>query len=370
MEPYLELEKKWAEFNNLDSTRMVCCSSGTSALHLALEAFRLPLGSEVIVPDYTMIACPRAVTLAGLTPVFVDCGLGLLTDPNLCRQAIKDARWEPWPGEPLWKAGRDIRVLMAVHIYGRKVNLDAMFGPGFDVPMLIIEDLAEAHGVKPHPQTDAACWSFYRNKIVAGEEGGAVWFRDPEHAALARQLRNLGFTDAHDFMHLPRGHNYRMSNAHASLILKNFEPTYFVTDGPLVDMNRRNRRRIERWMGQACPNEWKMPPRDSPWVYDLRIRGMTAEKQGKVVRALNTIGIAARHGFKPCSSQEEYRNCRRVTGPQNLVKVVKDGQHVCDYTESNAEMLAREIIYLPLTPGAMTKDRVAEAFRIIKQVVG
>lgn len=89
MEAYQRLEKEWAEFNGLDSAGMVACSSGTAALHLALEAFRLPPGSEVLVPDYTMVACPRAVAMAGLTPVFVDCDKRLLMDLQLLEKLLR-----------------------------------------------------------------------------------------------------------------------------------------------------------------------------------------------------------------------------------------------------------------------------------------
>ena len=89
MEPYQQLEREWAEWNHLDPAGMVVCSSGTAALHLALEALCLG-GAEIIVPDYTMIACARAVTLAGCTPVFVDCDERLLMDLELLAQIIGD----------------------------------------------------------------------------------------------------------------------------------------------------------------------------------------------------------------------------------------------------------------------------------------
>lgn len=65
MEAYQQLEVEWAEFNNLTSEGMVCCASGSAALHLSLEALQLPPGSEILTPDLTMAAVPRAVKLAG-----------------------------------------------------------------------------------------------------------------------------------------------------------------------------------------------------------------------------------------------------------------------------------------------------------------
>lgn len=357
MEPYQQLEREWAAFNSLDPVGMVVCSSGTAALHLALEAFRPPPGSEVIVPDFTMIACARAVTLAGLTPVFVDCDECLLMNTELVTGAI----------------GSNTRVVMLVHVYGRQDRhrfimdeLSIVPATSWYDPLYFIEDLAEAHGVKPHPGSDAACWSFYRNKIVAGEEGGAVWFRDPEHAALARQLRNLGFTDAHDFRHVPRGHNYRMSNAHSKLILGGHDDRNAGSNFSSLIRYEENllaRRDIERWYDAACPDGWRMPPRDAPWVYDLRIKGMAQKQQDYMVRALNEDGIAARHGFKPMSQQDEYRGkCRMVNGGRSLPGEVP-------HTYSLSCIAAQEVIYLPIQPGVTTEADCRRAFEIIDRVV-
>jgi perosamine synthetase len=318
---------QWAGVPNV-----VACASGTAALHLALEALQLPLGSEVLVPDYTMIACPRAVVMAGLVPVFVDCGDDLLIDMLRVEEACHEGR----------KRGATPAAVMAVHIYGRRCLMDWLAAIADDESLRVVEDLAEAHGVKPHPETDAACWSFFGNKIVAGQEGGAVSFRDPKRATLARSLRCLGFTPEHDYTHIPRGHNYRLSNAHAELIRESLA---------VADANIFLRRQIEAMYEAHCPREWRQPERAVPWVYDLRIRGMDGEQQRQVVRSLQDAGVAARFGFKPMSQQEEFRSCR----------VIGNG---------NAARLASEVIYLPVVPGRTTNADVQLAFEIIAETVG
>lgn len=50
----------------------LACSSGTTALHLAVAAFGARRGDEVIVPSTTFIATANAVRECGATPVFVD----------------------------------------------------------------------------------------------------------------------------------------------------------------------------------------------------------------------------------------------------------------------------------------------------------
>lgn len=325
MEPYQQLEEEFGRFIGFPAENVVACSSGTAALHLALEALRLPAGSEVLVPDFTMVACARAVTLAGLTPAFVDCGDDLNMDPALAAGSQESP---------------SVSAVMAVHVYGRKCDMNWQTTAETHRTIKVIEDLAEAHGIKPHPSTDAACWSFYKNKIVAGEEGGAVAFRDPVHAAGARMLRSLGFTDAHDFYHLPRGHNYRLANSLATLILQSLRQ---------YEHNAAARRRIEGWYDAYCPDEWKMPSRDAVWVYDFRIPGLSSPHQDILVRTLNDAGIAARHAFKPMSMQAEYKSCRKV-GP------------------GITQQMSREVIYLPVQPGITTQEQAQRTFSMLRSL--
>lgn len=331
MEAYQRLEKVWAEWNSLPAEGMVVCSSGTAALHLALESLQLPEDSEILIPEFTIVACARAVILAGLTPIFVDCGDDLLINNALTENAYEDRAL-------LW-----CRTIMPVHVYGRQCNMRTLHELAARHKLYIVEDLAEGHGIRPHPMTDAACWSFYKNKIIAGEEGGAIWFREPSHAILARKLRALGFTEAHDFRHVPRGHNYRMSNIHSELILDSIKHAHGNIAWRLAA--------IKDWYDELCPAEWKMPPRDVPWVYDIHIPGLTSDQQDKIIQSLNTAGIAARHAFKPMSMQMEYQKCR-------LIGV------------GNAARLSREVLYLPIHPGTMTQDTVRLAFDVIQRTLG
>lgn len=331
MRPYQVLETKFAEFLGLDPSGMVVCSSGTAALHLGLEGLQLSPGSSVVVPDYTMVACPRAVALAGLVPIFVDCTEHLLMNPDLGRAVVVD---------------HSPSAIMAVHIYGRVCDMEKLSTPYRGSPEScpwIIEDLAEAHGIKPYRSTDVACWSFFRNKIVAGEEGGAVWFRDPERAKLARGLRCLGFTESHDYTHTPRGHNYRMSDLHAEWILSRRNVRGLWN----YEMNRKGRRNVVGWYDEACPKEWRMPERDADWVYDVRIPGLTRREQTRVVGVLNDAGVAARHGFWPMSSQREFLECRKVGGGKAL-------------------RLAPEVIYLPVQPESTTEEDCRRAMDLLR----
>ncbi len=336
-EPYQVLEREWAAWNDLDPEGMVACSSGTAALHLALEAMWLSPGSRVIVPDYTYLACARAVSLAGLVPVFVGCNKdNLLLDDS-----------SEGPDSLGWISTDPYSVLMTVHIYGRRCDMDWLHSTCGD-NHAIIEDISQAHGLRPHPSTDAATWSFHRSKIVHGEEGGAVWFRDLEHAERARVLRNCGQIGG--YRHMPRGHNYRLANLLATPILQSLR--LYQSQGIVLPNGERHgslmdaRRQLEATYEAQCPQEWRMPKREVPWVYDLRIPGMVLQKQHEIVSRLNGIGVAARMGFCPMRRQAEYRGLGQIT-----------------ITE--ADLASEEVFTLPITPGTTSPELIGRAFRLI-----
>ena len=321
MQIYERLEHEFAQLNSLDPLGMVVCSSGTAALHLGFESLRLVEGSRVALCDFNMIACPRAISMARLKPLFYDCNKhDLLLD------------FAELPSNSNY-----LSAILITHIYGRKCNLDHLHSVDRS-KVLIVEDLSEAHGVIPHSRTSVACWSFYKNKVICGEEGGAVWFRDPLQAHLARQLRSLGFTEAHDFTHLPYGHNYRMSNIHAKLIR---ESIYQYPE------NLAKRQQIEKWYEAYCPSNWKMPPRDVPWVYDIRLPNLSV--RDKTISALRSEGYGVRHAFKRMSEQQEYQTSKKIDNPNSL-------------------KASQEILYLPITPDVTTEEDCKRCFQIMKSV--
>lgn len=318
MQPFEQLEHDFGEWSGFEPGQMVACASGTAALHLALEALDLPFG-EVLVPEFTMIACARAVTMAGLQPVFVDCGDDLNLNLELFHSSIS----------------LQTVAAMPVHVYGRRCNMEEVTRLARKYRFVVIEDLAEAHGVVPHADSAAAAWSFYRNKIIAGEEGGMIAFRKREHANKARELRSLGFSSSHDFLHVPRGINARMSNVHAELILQSLKD---------AKENLERRALIEHWYDERIPSRCRMPKRDVCWVYDVRIENADT---GRIVDRLNSSGISARLGFKPMSMQPEYKR---------------------NYKNLKAYRASWQIIYLPVNP-SMSKEDVGQVCSNLLRVV-
>jgi perosamine synthetase len=169
-------------------------TSGTAALHLAVLAFGLRPGDEVLVPAYTFPATANVVALAGLKPVLVD------VDPETMN--LDPSKLD---------IGPRTRLLLGVHLFGRPLRMHEL--P--DLPLL--EDAAGALGARYRGRAcgglgRAGCLSFHPRKIVTTGEGGAVTTNDDELAAAVRQARNHGWRSlVPPDMPVP-GLNYRLSD--------------------------------------------------------------------------------------------------------------------------------------------------------------
>lgn len=142
----------------------IAVNSGGSALFLALWTLGIREGDEVIVPTFTMVATAGAVTQCGATPVFVDAEYGGF---NIDTFAIRE------------KITKKTKAIIPVHIYGHPCRMDEIMEVARDYGLFVIEDCAEAHGAKYKGQFvgsfgDAACYSFYANKLMTTGEGGML----------------------------------------------------------------------------------------------------------------------------------------------------------------------------------------------------
>lgn len=159
----------------------VACSSGTTALEIALRCLDVA-GGEVLVPSLTFAATAYAVQHAGARPVFVDCGPDMQLDPE----------------DAARKIGPETRAVVTVHIGGyisESMPRLAELCAERDVPL--IEDAAHAHGASLEGRMAGSfgrisAFSFFSTKVVASGEGGILVTDDEAMAERARILRNQG----------------------------------------------------------------------------------------------------------------------------------------------------------------------------------
>lgn len=263
-EAYKELERQYA--NYIKSKYAVSCNTGTAALHLALLALGIGHGDEVIIPDFTMAACGFAVSYTGAKPVFVDCDDTLCIDVSLIERKIT----------------KRTKAIMAVHIYGRLCNMKEIYRIARKYKLKVIEDACEAQGAVFNSKADITCYSFYANKIIHAEEGGMCTTDNKKLADKMNYLKNMAFSQSHDYFHKEIGFNYRMPNSQALLALKSLSNVH-------VELHRR--REAEKELIKATKEEHLMPKRDVVWVYDVKTK----------IKGVNT-----RPFFKPLSSFPMY----------------------------------------------------------------
>ena len=126
-----EFEKKFAAF--CGTKYAVAVSSGTTALHLALVAYGIGPGDEIIVPDFTFVATANAVKHAGANVKTVDIEENTLCiDPDKIRKAIT-AR---------------TKAIIPVHIYGHPADMTKIIKIAEEHKLIVIEDAAEASGAE------------------------------------------------------------------------------------------------------------------------------------------------------------------------------------------------------------------------------
>lgn len=203
-----EVEAFEREFAALHgATHAVAVNSGTSALHLALQALEIGPGDEVIVPALTFVASAAAVRYVGARPLFVDVIEDTATiDPQAVQAAVTERT----------------RAVMPVHLYGQCAAMQPLQQLCRQRGLHLIEDAAQAHLARQNGACagtfgSAAAFSFYPGKnLGACGEGGLVFAGDEAAAQRMRVLRDWGQTRKyhHEFF----GHNYRMDALQAALL--------------------------------------------------------------------------------------------------------------------------------------------------------
>jgi len=178
-----EFEDAIAEFlGGVSTNHIITVNTGTSALHLALDAAGISAGDEVIVPSLTFAATIQAITALGAVPVFCD------VEGNTLNLDVIDAERCFTP---------KTKAILPVHYRGVPCDMDRILDFAQNRHMRVIEDAAHAFGSFYKDRRigafgDLTCFSFDPIKNITCGEGGAISTRDPELADRLRRKRSLG----------------------------------------------------------------------------------------------------------------------------------------------------------------------------------
>jgi perosamine synthetase len=213
-------EREFADYCGVGHA--VAVANCTVAMHLAMHAYGIGPGDEVITVSHSFIATANAVRHTGATPVFVDISLDDFNiDPGCIEAAI---------------TGRT-RAIMVVHQLGMPCRLTEAAEVAAKHKLILIEDAACAIGSELRLNGTwrrigaavggVACFSFHPRKLLTTGDGGMLTTDDGELAARLRRLRQhaMSVNDRDRHLsgqvaiesYLEPGFNYRMTDIQAAV---------------------------------------------------------------------------------------------------------------------------------------------------------
>jgi len=201
-----ELECKLAGYTK--SKYAVSCASGTDALLLALRAYDIGAGDEVITTPFTFFATAGAIANVGAKPVFAD---------------ILDDTFNIDPSQIESKINSRTKAVIPVHLFGQCAEMDAVIKIARKYNLKVIEDTAQSLGAKYKGVMagtigDIGCYSFFPSKnLGAIGDGGFVTAQTPDIAEKLAILRLHGSKPK--YYHSIIGTNSRLDTIQAAVLL-------------------------------------------------------------------------------------------------------------------------------------------------------
>lgn len=284
--------------NHVGIAHAAAVSSGTAAIHLALDLLDVRPGDRVLCSSLTFVASVNPILYRGGVPVFIDSDPATwnMSVPALAR-ALADA-----------EAKGELPVAaIVVNLYGQSADMAPILElcNAYQIP--VVEDAAESLGATYQGKASGTwgrlgIYSFNGNKIITTSGGGMLVSEDGELMEKARFLSTQARDPAPWYQHTQVGYNYRMSNILAG-----------VGRGQLKVLEQRvaSRRRVfesyQRYLSDLPGLGW-MPEADfgrsTRWLsvctLDPAITEMTPSRLIHVLRQHN---IEARYVWNPMHNQ-------------------------------------------------------------------
>jgi dTDP-4-amino-4,6-dideoxygalactose transaminase len=211
-----EFEREYAAYTGRGHA--IALANGSLALELALYAFGVGPGDEVITSPRTFIASASSAVMRGAVPVLAD------VDPvsqNITAETIR-AVLTP-----------KTRAIICVHLAGWPCDMDSIMELAREQGLFVIEDCAQAHGAryKDRPVGSfghAAAFSFCQDKIMTtGGEGGMLVLDDEDAWKRAWAFKDHGksweavyereHAPGFRWLHESFGTNWRMTEIQAAI---------------------------------------------------------------------------------------------------------------------------------------------------------
>jgi len=326
------LEEKLADYVSVKHA--IGCSSGTDALLIALLAYDLKSGDEILTTPFTFIATAEVISFVGAKPVFVD---------------IDENNYNVDPEKIEAKITERTKGIIPVSLYGQVPDMDRINKIAQKHRLFVVEDAAQSFGAvykgkKSCGLTDIGATSFFPSKPLGGYGDGGMIFTDNE--ILAEKMRSLAnHGQAQRYVHKYVGLNSRLDTIQAGVLLVKFE--YFETEAE-------KRFKLGRKYSEMFAGSQVITPKIEDYTdrcvyaqYSIRLKNREA-----VISHLQKQGIpTAVHYPIPIHLQEAYQYL---------------GYRAGDYPVS--EKTAAEIMSLPMHP-FLSSEEMEQIVKAVKEAI-
>lgn len=284
-------------------------SSGTAALHLALQLVGVGSGDEVFCSTLTFAATANPIIYLGAKPVFIDSDrISWNMNPELLQEALQKRAY----------FGKLPKAVILVHLYGQSADIEPILQVCDQYNIPLIEDAAEAlgatyKGLSPGNFGRVGIYSFNGNKIITTSGGGMLVSDDDKLVMKAKFLATQARDPAPHYQHSEIGYNYRLSNVLAG-----------IGRGQLQVLNQRvaaRRRNFEIYQSALgdLPGIEFMPEANfghsTRWLTALTIAPEAFGADREYIRLqLAKQQIEARPVWKPLHLQPVFSECECIGG--------------------------------------------------------
>lgn len=320
---------------SVGAAEAVAVSSGTAALHAAVECLGIGPGDEVLVPTLTFAASANCVLYQGATPVLCDVDADtLLLAPEAVERHI----------------GPRTRAIIGVDFAGQPCDWNAIRTCVSQKRLPLVADACHSLGGsdrgRPVGQlADLTVFSLHPVKHVTSGEGGVITCDDRARAEHMRTFRHHGITrppgaEPWNYEVTSLGQNYRLTDVQCALA-------------------RRQLTKLEVWVSRrreiaarydaelaSMPGIVPLARRDGiGHAYHLYVVRLPVSRwrvsRDRVLAAIRAEGILATLHYPPVHLHPFYR-ARLGTAPGDC---------------PNAEAAAQEILSLPMFPLMSSADQ-------------
>ena len=179
-------EKKFADFQGVESGSCFTTTNGCAALEMAAQLVRFKHGDEFVIPSHTFTASCYPFIKKGGKPVWADINLQTrVVDAKTIDKALT----------------KKTVAVIVVHLYGYVCDMPEIVELCRKKGLLLIEDAAQAIGATIDDRRagsfgDLAIFSFHSHKnLTTLGEGGMLYVRDPKLRSIIPALRHNGHTN-------------------------------------------------------------------------------------------------------------------------------------------------------------------------------